>query len=165
MWPQRGTSRSLDNAAAWENAKRYRLTTQIADLAVGQYDRNLSFAQYATLWTLGCPTVNDYNWWSHSVMGSDLVDGASSWGLCRDDDSGKLMPLSMFELCWSMGEDDPMAGLGCRIRNSWGASYGQNGFGVIAGTKARPDGGLGVLVVSASGPAKGGRRPHLSQAI
>jgi hypothetical protein len=152
VWPQRGTSRSLDNPAAWENAKNYRISVQLADMATPQYDRNLTFAQYATLWLIDCPTVNDYNWWSHSVMGSDLVEGATTWGMCRDDVTGKLLDLPTFELCWGINGDDPVtAGWGCRIRNSWGASYGQNGFGVIAASKCVPDGGVGVLVVTPSG--------------
>ncbi len=144
-WPQRGTSRSLDNAANWENAKRYKITAQLADMQSGQYDRNLTWQQYATLWLLGCPTVNDYNWWGHSVMGCDLVDGSAQWGLTRDQDTGKLLTLEEFEAVWAI--NDPVtAGFGCRIRNSWGESYGHLGFGVLTGTKAVPDGGVGVLV-------------------
>jgi hypothetical protein len=81
-------------------------------------------------------------------MGCDLVEGASCWGQCRND-SGKMMSLQEFEAAWEM--DDPVtAGFGMRLRNSWGSGWGQAGFGVLAGSKAVPDGGVGVLVVTAS---------------
>lgn len=149
VWPQRGASQSLNTPAAWENAKKYRLTAQLADMRVGQYDRNLTFDQYATCWLLGCPTVDDHNWWGHSIMGCDLVDGATQWRETRDDGSGKLLDLVEFDLAWGMG-DPVTAGYGGRIRNSWGASWGSQGFGVLAGSKAVPDGGVGVMIVTAS---------------
>lgn len=151
-WPMQSMSRGNDNPATWENAKKYRLTAQLADLQTPQYGRNLTFEQYATLWLLGCPTVDDHNWWGHSIFGCDLVEGASSWGLCRDDESGKLLTLEQFDLCWGM-DDEATAGFGGRIRNSWGAGWGEQGFGVLAGGKAIPDGGVGVLVVTPSMPA------------
>jgi hypothetical protein len=149
FWPQRSMSRSNDTPAMRANAALHKLVVPWADLAAAQYDRNLTWNQYATLWLSDCSSVNDYNWWSHSVMGADLVDGASQRNSCRDADTGKLLTVTEFDALWSM--DDPVtAGFGCRIRNSWGSSFGVNGFGVLAGNKAVPDGGLGVLVVTPS---------------
>lgn len=148
VWPQRAVDRALDNAATWENAKKYRLTAQLADMAAGQYDRNLTFDQYATCWLLNNPTVDDHNFWGHSIFGCDLVDGAQARSTTRAG-SGKLMSLDEFDLAWGM--NDPVtAGFGGRFRNSWGLSYGDRGFGVLTGSKAVPDGGVGVLVVTAS---------------
>ncbi len=149
VWPQRGTSRSLDTPAAWANAAKYKITAQLADMQTPNYSRNMTFEQYATCWLLGNPTVDDHNWWGHSIEGVDLVDGATLYGFCRDEDSGKLLALDVFDLAWSM--DDPVtAGFGGRIANSWGTSWSDGGFGVLAGSKAVPDGGVGLLLVSAS---------------
>lgn len=148
-WPQRSTDRSNDTPAMRADAMKYRITGQWADLAAAQYDRNLTWNQYATLWLSTCPTVNDENWWAHSIMGCDLVEGESYWGQMRNEDSGKLMTLLEFNRVWF---DDPVnAGFGCRIRNSWGSSWGTNGFGVLAGSKAVPDGGLGIMTVLVGG--------------
>lgn len=148
-WPQQATQRTLDTPAAWENAKKYRVTAQLADMQTAQYNRNMAWEQYATLWLTGNPTVNDYNWWGHSVEGVDLVEGQSLFNLCRDEDSGKLLTLEEFELAWGM-DDEVTAGFGCRIANSWGEGWSEGGYGVLAANKAVPDGGVGLLVVTAS---------------
>jgi hypothetical protein len=144
-WPQRSMSRSNDNDKTWENAALHKITAQWADLNAAEYDRNLTFDQFATLWLSDCPTGNDYNYWSHSVMGADLVNGESYRRVMRND-AGKLFSLQEFNAIWF---DDPAAGgFGCRIRNSWGTSWGTEGFGVLAGSKAVPDGGVGVRTAS-----------------
>lgn len=145
-WPQRGTSRSLDNADNKANALNYRILGQWADMQEPQYDRNLTFAQYVTLWLSCIPTVNDYNWWGHSVMGCDAVEGKTKRRKTRDKTSGKLVPLELFEKMWGM--NNPVTkGWGCTIRNSWGESWGDIGFGDLASNKAVPDGGLGLMMV------------------
>jgi hypothetical protein len=149
FWPQRSMDRANDNPKTWENAALHKITGQWADMNAAQYDRNLTFDQFATLWLSSCPTVNDYNWWGHSVMGADLVEAASFRPAMRAE-SGKLLSLQMFEAIWFPADDPAAAGYGCRIRNSWGDSWGQAGFGVLAASKSVPDGGVGIMTVMPS---------------
>jgi hypothetical protein len=151
FWPQRSMSRGNDNAAMRENAALHKVSGVWADLHTPEYDRNLTWEQYVTLWLSGCGTVNDYNWWSHSVHGLDPMDGQALFdaGEARDEDSGKVYAASEWDALWGMS-DPVTAGLGCGFVNSWGTSYGDQGYGVIAAVKAVPDGGLGVLLTSPS---------------
>ncbi len=145
FWPQRAVDRKYDTPAMRENAKKYTVLDQWADLTAGQYDRNLSFEQNATLFLSNQPTVVDFNWWSHSVCGLDLVDGSTQYSSTRME-SGKLPQLFEFEVVWGM--NDPVtAGFGIRIWNSWGDSWSQNGTGILTGNKAIPDGGVGIRLV------------------
>lgn len=140
FWPQRSVSRANDNAATWADAEKHMVTEEWADLAVGQYDRNLSFAQNATCWLSKTPTVVDFNWWSHSVCGIDLVEGSSQRHATRMA-SGKLAQLHEFDEVWGM--NNPVTGgFGCRIWNSWGDSWSQNGTGILTGNQAIPDGSV-----------------------
>jgi hypothetical protein len=147
-WPQQSTNRSNDNAAMRADAALHKITGQWADLNAAQYDRNLTFNQVATLLLSRCPVVVDFNWWSHSVCAADLVNGASMRTTYRNE-SGKIPPLYEFDLAWGMS-DPVTAGFGIRIWNSWGDSWSEQGMGVLTGSKATPDGAVGLKEVMAS---------------
>lgn len=149
FWPQKATSKGYDNDKTWANALLHRVTEGWMDMNAGQYDRNLTWDQYVTCWLLGESTVNDYNWWGHSVCGLDVVEGAQTRKFCRDPISGKLLSLKAFNLLWAM-DDEVMAGFGCRIWNSWGDSWSDKGEGLLTGSKAVPDGGVALRVVTPS---------------
>ena len=89
FWPQRSMSRSNDTPAMRANAALHKITGQWADLQAAEYDRDLSFDQVGTLLLSNVPVVCDFNWWSHSVLGCDLVETSpgqfgirirNSWG-------------------------------------------------------------------------------------
>jgi hypothetical protein len=148
-WAQQSMSRSNVNDAMRADSMLHLIDTGWIDLQAAQYDRNLSWQQYVTSWLTGCPTVNDYNWWSHSVCGVEPVDGASAFSESRDLASGKRTALRAFERVWDMG-DPVTAGWGCKIWNSWGDSWSDMGEGVLPPSKAVPDGGVALCTVTAS---------------
>jgi hypothetical protein len=117
LWPQGNRDyRRLDTPEVRADAAKYKVTEDYVDLARNVYDQNLTFDQVATCLLSGIPCALDWNWWSHSVMGCDLVEvEAGSFGI--------------------------------RIRNSWGDSWGEKGFGIIRGNKAIPDGAVATRVV------------------
>lgn len=148
FWPQKSVLRSNDNPQTWENAKLHRVLEGWIDLAEAQYDRKLTFEQCISLYLVGFPTVNDHNFWSHSIAGADAVEGNAQWGYTRAD-SGKLMELYEFDLYWGM--NNPVTGgWGYRLWNSWADSWSDQGMGVLTGNQAIPDGGVGLLSTVAS---------------
>ncbi len=148
-WPQQGTSRSYDNAESRAEALLYRVDEGWIDLQAAEYDRNLAWSQYVTCWLCGDPTIDDHNWWSHSICGEEPVEGASIFNECRDEWSGKLVTLQEFEIVWDM--NDPVtAGWGCKIWNSWGDSWSDQGEGILPPQKAVPDGGVALRTVTAA---------------
>ena len=137
FWAQRSMDRANDNPATWENAAKHRAAESWADLAAQPYDRTLTFKQELTLYVTLTPCVKDENWWSHSILGCDAVEGTA----LRNDTrmpSGKKATLAEFEDIWDINGE--AAGFGVRIRNSWGDSYGDKGFAVLAGQHAISDG-------------------------
>ena len=115
-WPEKSMQRQYDNVATWENAALHKVTEGWMDMDVAAYDRELSFDQVATCLLSRIPVVVDFNWYTHSVCGCDLVEL---------DRSLELYDVNRW---------------GIRIWNSWRDSWGTAGMGVLAGNKARPDG-------------------------
>ena len=148
-WPQQSMSRANLTDAMKADAAKHKITGQWADLNSQQYDRSMSWNQLCTLLLSDCPVVTDFNWWSHSVCGCALISGASQWGRTRDPDSGKLLEVGKeFDAAWAM--DDPVTqGLGLVILNSWGDSWSNKGTGILTGSKATPDGAVGLRSVAA----------------
>jgi len=144
-WPQQSMARTNVNEAMKQDALAHQVIGQWADVQTPQYDRNLSWQQNVTLWLSRCATTADFNWWSHSVCGCDLVNGDQMYGRTRRGD-GKLPSLREFMRMWDV--DNPITtGFGLRIWNSWGDTWGQKGMGVLTGNKAIPDGSVGVRTV------------------
>lgn len=149
FWPMQSMDKANDNANTWNNAAQHKLLAGWIDLASAQYDRNLTFDQVGTLLLSDVPVVCDYNWWSHSVCGIDLVSGTGKRPTTRDPVSGKVVSLQEFDRIWGM--DDPVtAGYGVRILNSWGDSWSDHGMGVLTSNKAVPDGSVAPRVITAS---------------
>lgn len=141
FWPQQSMKKSNDTPAMQANALLHRIVGEWADLAQAQYDRKLSWDQVITLLLSDVPVVSDFNWWSHSVLALDVVNGATQRNKTRDPASGKKPSLKTYDYVWAM--DHPITmGLGIRIWNSWADSWSDRGMGVLTGNKAIPDGSI-----------------------
>jgi hypothetical protein len=148
FWPMQSMSRANDNPATWANAALHKAVESWVDLTAAAYDRTLSFDQEITLLLSGTPVVTDLNWWSHSVLSLDAVNGTAQRTVTRAD-SGKLASVDEFEAVW--GINDPVTGgFGKRILNSWGDSWSDRGMGVLTGTKAVSDGAVAPRAVTTS---------------
>lgn len=139
-WPQQGTSRSYDNDATWAEAANYKVVEGFWDLDQAQYDRNLTWQQVVTCLLFNIPVVCDFNWWSHSVCGIKLVNGASRKSTTRVE-TGKLADLKTFEKIWGLN-DPVLAGIALQIWNSWGDSWSDQGEGVLSGSRSIPNGSV-----------------------
>jgi C1A family cysteine protease len=75
LWPQGDRNyRKYDKPEVWENAALHKTTEEWVDLTSPVYDQQLTFDQVATCLLVNIPCALDFNWWSHSVMGCDLVE-------------------------------------------------------------------------------------------
>lgn len=147
FWPQRSMSRANDTPAARAEAAKYRVTEGFYDLAAPIWGQKLSFDQLVTALLLNLVAATDFNWWGHSVCALDAVDGGTQRGITRAE-SGKLLDLPAFDLTWGM--NDPVtAGIGIRIINSWGDTYGDMGEAILTGSKCIPDGAIAIAVAGA----------------
>jgi hypothetical protein len=119
FWPQRSMSRSNDNPQTWANAALHKYVEYIE---LDPQDPNY-LQQIVTCFLSNYAGIFDYNWWSHSVCGADLV---------AIDNSG-----------------DPKS-FKPRIWNSWGDSWSAQGMGTLDYPKAIPDSCLFCRVVRPS---------------
>jgi hypothetical protein len=149
-WPQGDRNyRQRDTPDVWADAALHKITEDYVDLAKAEYDQNLTFDQLATCLLLNVVCAVDFNWWSHSVCGLDLVDGNAQRDATRAE-SGKLMDAHDVTLFW--GLDNPVTGgNSIRILNSWSDSWSDRGMGILTGSKAVPDGALATRVTGAAG--------------
>jgi hypothetical protein len=125
-WPEKSMSRQYDNDSAWEEAKKYRVDEQWADIAEDVWDRTLTKQQIGTQLLIGNVGAFDYNWWGHSVCGTDLVD------------------------VYKNRSKRDFSRYGIRITNSWTENWGEGGEAVLVDSKAWPNGATFVLSVVAS---------------
>jgi hypothetical protein len=144
FWPMKSRDRSNDKPETWANAALHKVTQGWVDLQAAQYDRNLTFAQVATLLLCNVPCVGDFNWWGHSVCLLDLVDGSQQRHMTRSS-SGKLLSFQEFDRVWGM-DDEVTSGFSIRLLNSWSDSWSDRGMGVISGNKAIPNGSVAPRV-------------------
>lgn len=143
-WPQGDADyRKYDKPEVWADAKTNIVTEDYVDLTREVYNQNLTFMQALSCLAQNFFIAMDFNWWAHSVLGCDPVDLSNAD--IRDDDSGKLItgPQLVAML-------DVTSGFGVRDRNSWTDSYGEQGFFVLTGSKAIPDGAVAIRVVGAA---------------
>lgn len=146
-WPEKSMSRQYNTTATWAEAAKYKLAECWVEIDAPAYDRNLAFEQFISGLLLNNPGVCDFNWWGHSVCGMAVKDGRQYRDKTRTE-SGKLATLIEFELMW--GFNTLADGVGIEIANSWTPSWGEDGCGVLTGTKAVPDGGLLVRTALAA---------------
>jgi C1A family cysteine protease len=119
-WPEKSMARTNDNAATWEDAKKYIITEDWVDLNAGHVaDQNLTIDQIATLLLTNNPLALDFAWWGHSVCGI-------RW--CKIE-AGSYGP---------------------KILNSWTDQWEDNGMSILQGEKAKPMGAVGTVTVRAS---------------
>lgn len=142
-WPERSMSRSHDNPTTWSNAQFFRITDHVIDLTRSEWDDVMEYRLVLSLLTSNVPVQGDFNHWAHSVGLYDVVDGIASYnaGMLRAA-SGKLQTQAEFDMAW---KPELTGGFGVRLGNSWGPSWGDNGMGVLTGSKAVPDGAVATL--------------------
>ena len=146
-WPQRSMSRSNDNPETWAEAAKYKVTEGFYDLVSPIWGQKLSLDQLITALLLNLTAAIDLNWWGHSVTALDSVNGASQFGITRAE-YGKVLTRAEFDIVWGM-ENPVTAGIGIRIINSWGDTYGDMGEAILTGSKCIPDGAVAIAVAGA----------------
>jgi len=124
LWPEKSMNRKYDTAEAWAMAQNFRITEGFLDMDQRVYDMSLTFQQIASCILSGIPCPVDFDWWSHSILGMDLVYVSDKF------------PVTDIR-CY-----------GLRIWNSWRDAWGFLGTGVILGRKAVPMGATAIRNVT-----------------
>jgi len=140
LWPQGDRHVRSASDPGWVEAAKYKITDGWQELQAAVYDRDMTFDQMMTLLMMRTPVVVDFNWWGHSVLGIDPVDGNAVKDVQRNDASGKLATPQEIEAMLGVGSATD--GYCLRILNSWSDSWSDNGTGVLSGSKAIPDGAV-----------------------
>lgn len=143
VWPQQDRNyKKYDTPANWAEAAKYKIEENFIDLLRDVYEQNLTFDQVATCAFNNEMMAVDFNWWSHSIMGCDVVDLSAQ--VVRGANGKKA------SLKFRTKVMDMTAGFGLRIRNSWTDTYGEKGFAVLSGTKCIPDGAIAIRTATAA---------------
>jgi hypothetical protein len=124
LWPEKSMNRKYDTAENWEVAKNFCITEGFLDMQQQVWDMSLTFQQIASCILSGIPCPVDFAWWSHSILGMDLVYVTDKF------------PVNDIR-CY-----------GLRIWNSWRDAWGFMGTGVILGKKAVPMGATAIRNVT-----------------
>lgn len=124
LWPEKSMNRKYDTSEAWAMAQNFRITEGFLDMQQKVYDMSLTFQQIASCILSGIPCPVDFDWWSHSILGMDLVYVTDKF------------PVNDVR-CY-----------GLRIWNSWRDAWGFMGTGVILGKKAVPMGATAIRNVT-----------------
>lgn len=125
LWPEKSMNgRQFNTAANWEVAKNFCITEGFLDMQQRVWDMALTFQQLGSCILAGIPCPVDFSWWSHSILGMDLVYVTDKFPV-----------------------NDPRC-YGLRIWNSWRDSWGRLGTGVILGRKAVPMGSVAIRNVA-----------------
>lgn len=74
FWAEKSMSRSHDRPETWANAALHKVSEEWVDLTRDVWDQNLSFDIVATCLLNNVPVAVDFNHWSHSVCGIELVE-------------------------------------------------------------------------------------------
>ena len=142
-WPEKSMSRSNDNATMRAEALLYKPTESWADMAASVYDRNFTEDQAMTLLMSRVPIQGDFNHWGHSVCLMDPVLLNETRAMLATDfgslDLNKEKDYAVFA-----------AAFGKRGINSWTDGWGDLGEFVLTGSKARLDGGVAPLIMTAA---------------
>ena len=121
MWPANAISRQYDKDEAWTVADRYVLT-EWEEMPPDNLDYALS------CYLRKIPVPIGLSWWRHLVCGCDVVVNRKP----KANAQGKISDAEL------------RSAFSTRIANSWKESWGDRGFGILAGSRQVADGQCAV---------------------